>query len=39
MGHRDQGGKKVDKMSLFFLKGEAGTDMINTIAVAYLQAE
>ena len=26
MGHRDQDGKKVDEMSPFFLKREAGTD-------------
>ena len=26
MGHRPQDGKKVDEMSLFFLKWEAGTD-------------
>ena len=26
IGHRDQDGKKVDEMSLFFLKWEAGMD-------------
>ena len=26
LGHRDQDGEKIDKLPLFFLKLEAGTD-------------